>query len=48
MEHRSIIEQGNHVELLAAGGAYNNLYNAQFPVPSRTTLNIGRICTTQN
>ncbi len=25
-----IVEQGNHVELLARGGAYANLYNAQF------------------
>src|SRR3954453_6012 len=30
MEHGSIVEQGNHHELLAAGGAYYNLYNAQF------------------
>lgn len=30
MEHGRIVEQGNHEELLAAGGAYSNLYNAQF------------------
>ena len=30
MEHGQIVEQGNHEELLAAGGAYANLYNAQF------------------
>jgi len=30
MENGSIVEQGNHEELLAAGGAYSNLYNAQF------------------
>jgi ATP-binding cassette subfamily B protein len=30
MENGSIVEQGNHEELLAAGGAYYNLYNAQF------------------
>jgi ATP-binding cassette subfamily B multidrug efflux pump len=30
MEHGQIVEQGNHDELLAAGGAYANLYNAQF------------------
>ena len=30
MENGSIVEQGNHEELLAAGGAYHNLYNAQF------------------
>jgi ATP-binding cassette, subfamily B, multidrug efflux pump len=30
MENGSIVEQGNHVDLLAAGGAYYNLYNAQF------------------
>jgi ATP-binding cassette subfamily B protein len=30
MERGRIVEQGNHEELLAAGGAYANLYNAQF------------------
>jgi ATP-binding cassette subfamily B protein len=30
MEKGQIVEQGNHEELLAAGGAYYNLYNAQF------------------
>jgi ATP-binding cassette subfamily B protein len=30
MDHGSIVEQGNHVELLAARGAYYELYNAQF------------------
>jgi ATP-binding cassette subfamily B protein len=30
MEHGDIVEQGNHAELLARGGAYANLYNAQF------------------
>ncbi len=30
LENGSIVEQGNHEELLAAGGAYYNLYNAQF------------------
>ncbi|MFN8036796.1 MAG: ABC transporter ATP-binding protein [Acidimicrobiia bacterium] len=30
MEHGDIVEQGNHDQLLAAGGAYYNLYNAQF------------------
>lgn len=30
MENGSIVEQGSHDELLAAGGAYSNLYNAQF------------------
>jgi len=30
MEHGSIVEQGNHDELLAANGAYARLYNAQF------------------
>jgi ATP-binding cassette subfamily B protein len=30
MEHGRIVEQGNHAELVAAGGAYYNLYNAQF------------------
>ena len=30
MEHGRIVEQGNHDELLAAGGAYHDLYQAQF------------------
>jgi ATP-binding cassette subfamily B multidrug efflux pump len=30
MESGRIVEQGNHVELLARGGAYYQLYNAQF------------------
>ena len=30
MEAGRIVEQGNHDELLAAGGAYSDLYNAQF------------------
>ncbi|OBR94168.1 MULTISPECIES: ABC transporter ATP-binding protein [Clostridium] len=30
MNHGSIIEQGNHKELLAKGGFYAELYNAQF------------------
>jgi ATP-binding cassette, subfamily B, multidrug efflux pump len=30
MEHGQIVEQGNHDELLAAGGAYARLYAAQF------------------
>ena len=30
MEHGSIVEQGSHAELLAAGGAYARLYASQF------------------
>jgi ATP-binding cassette subfamily B protein len=30
MESGSIVEQGTHAELLAAGGAYYSLYNSQF------------------
>ena len=30
MDGGRIVEQGNHTELLARGGAYYNLYNAQF------------------
>lgn len=30
MDNGDIIEKGNHVELLAAGGFYANLYNSQF------------------
>lgn len=34
MESGNIVEQGNHDELLRAGGAYYNLYNAQFIAPA--------------
>jgi len=34
MEHGSIVEQGNHAELLAAKGAYARLYEAQFSAPA--------------
>jgi ATP-binding cassette, subfamily B, multidrug efflux pump len=30
MEHGAIVEQGNHDELIAAGGAYARLYRSQF------------------
>ena len=30
MEEGHIVEQGSHDELLARGGAYARLYNAQF------------------
>lgn len=30
MESGTIVEQGTHDELLAAGGAYASLYEAQF------------------
>ncbi|HSB85597.1 MAG TPA: ABC transporter ATP-binding protein [Ilumatobacteraceae bacterium] len=30
MDHGRIVEQGSHEQLLAAGGAYYNLYHAQF------------------
>jgi ATP-binding cassette subfamily B protein len=30
VNHGSVVEQGNHDELLAAGGAYASLYNSQF------------------
>ncbi len=33
MEEGRIVEQGNHDELIAAGGAYANLYNSQFSGP---------------
>jgi len=34
MEAGRIVEQGNHEELLARGGAYHTLYNAQFAAPA--------------
>ena len=34
MDHGRIVEQGSHEQLLAAGGAYYNLYNAQFAAPA--------------
>jgi ATP-binding cassette subfamily B protein len=34
MEHGQIVEQGNHAELLERGGAYADLYNAQFQAPT--------------
>ncbi|WP_284753648.1 ABC transporter ATP-binding protein [Arthrobacter sp. efr-133-R2A-120] len=33
MESGQIVEQGTHTELLAAGGAYSRLYEAQFAAP---------------
>ncbi|MNI73933.1 putative ABC transporter ATP-binding protein [compost metagenome] len=30
MNHGTVIEQGNHKELLAQGGFYADLYNSQF------------------
>jgi ATP-binding cassette subfamily B protein len=33
MEQGHIVEQGSHAELLAAGGAYARLYQAQFAAP---------------
>jgi subfamily B ATP-binding cassette protein MsbA len=37
MEQGRIVEQGTHETLLAAGGAYANLYRLQFTTPAETT-----------
>jgi ATP-binding cassette, subfamily B, multidrug efflux pump len=49
MNHGSIIEQGTHAELLAAGGFYADLYNSQFtgatldePAPEPALAGAGR------
>jgi ATP-binding cassette subfamily B protein len=34
MEQGSVVEQGAHEELLASGGAYARLYEAQFAQPA--------------
>ena len=34
MDSGRIVEQGNHAELLAKGGAYSALYNSQFAAPA--------------
>ncbi|WP_343209274.1 ABC transporter ATP-binding protein [Anaerolentibacter hominis] len=36
MEQGNIIEKGTHEELLEAGGAYETLYNSQFPKPGES------------
>ncbi|MFT4084731.1 MAG: ABC transporter ATP-binding protein [Nocardioides sp.] len=38
MEHGSIVEQGNHEQLLAAQGAYFRLYQSQFAAPATEEL----------
>jgi len=38
MEDGRIVEQGDHAELLAAGGAYTRLYEAQFAAPADATV----------
>jgi ATP-binding cassette, subfamily B, multidrug efflux pump len=44
MEHGAIVEQGNHDELIARGGAYANLYNAQFTGPRNSgTVHAGGV-----
>nr|MBA3282453.1 ABC transporter ATP-binding protein [Acidimicrobiia bacterium] len=40
MEAGRIVEQGDHDELLAQGGAYYNLYNAQFAGPCADELTV--------
>ena len=41
MENGSIVEQGNHSELLAAKGAYARLYEAQFSAPIEDETTVG-------
>ncbi len=38
MDAGSIVEQGNHADLLAKGGAYFTLYNSQFAAPAATVV----------
>jgi ATP-binding cassette subfamily B multidrug efflux pump len=38
MDGGQIVEQGHHTELLALGGAYATLYNAQFAAPAAEVL----------
>ena len=38
MEAGSIVEQGSHEELLAAGGAYARLYRSQFEAPAEESV----------
>ena len=42
MEHGSIVEQGNHAELLEAKGAYARLYEAQFTAPIEDGMEAAR------
>ncbi len=41
MESGSIVEQGTHEQLIAAGGAYSRLYEAQFSAPVETKETAG-------
>lgn len=48
MAHGNIVEQGSHAALLATGGAYATLYNAQFKEPAPPSSNtIATTFTTQ-
>jgi ATP-binding cassette subfamily B multidrug efflux pump len=40
MDSGRIVEQGDHEQLLARGGAYHNLYNAQFAGPACDDLTV--------
>ena len=43
MKAGAIVEQGNHDQLLAAGGAYGRLYAAQFAAPSGVGTTTGTL-----
>jgi ABC-type multidrug transport system fused ATPase/permease subunit len=43
MDHGHIVERGTHAELLAKGGVYSDLYQAQFAGQEELTERIGKL-----